>query len=372
VKLVAPSTACALVFSGLFALSGSSGCGSRTGLGTEAPAAPSGDTERDAGGCPSASPEPEEAPAYLEIVLDGSESMKDDNKWSAATLAFDTTIDRFGAMPDARTALGLEVFSDLADPTAGTGPYPTKGDVAPAFVDAAQRAALRARIDGTAPAYGTPTLAALSGAYSTLRSFTPSPPIAQGGVRVAVLLSDGAPGGGGEEKARVLAAVIAARQGTPQIRTMALGIGPFPVAFSYDYDATFMGMVANAGGTAPSGCDPAATTLDRICHHQITPGARSSDSIAQDILAAFTAERAVATITCSYLLAGSAARLDPASTRVTISQGTEPPHVVPRDPVDGWDLDDPRTPSRIVLRGASCRLVTETADLTVDVAPGCR
>jgi hypothetical protein len=132
-----------------------------------------------------------------------------------------------------------------------------------------------------------------------------------------------------------------------------------------------MGMIANAGGTAPKGCDPAAKTLDRICHHQITPDARTTTEIAQDILAAFAEVRSVATITCRFALHDDAKRLDAARTRVTATVGQDM-RLIPHDPVDGWDFDAQAAPSRIVLHGESCRYVTETSDVVVDVEPGCR
>src|SRR5262249_36089473 len=101
--------------------------------------------------CVSARPAGTLAPAYIELVLDGSGSMGDDGKWDAATRALNALFDEYASGKDVETALGLLVFSDHKDITGADGPYPTSVDVAPAYVDDKQYTALRARLDGTRP-----------------------------------------------------------------------------------------------------------------------------------------------------------------------------------------------------------------------------
>jgi hypothetical protein len=47
-----------------------------------------------------------------------------------------------------------------------------------------------------------------------------------------------------------------------------------------------MGRIAKEGGTAPPGCDPAATDLANVCHVQITPGTGTDGSAMREALVA--------------------------------------------------------------------------------------
>jgi hypothetical protein len=319
------------------------------------------------------------APAYIELVLDGSGSMADDGKWDAAVTALNALFDEYLSSQDSETALGLLVFSDHKDITGANGPYPSSVDVAPAMVDRKQYDALRARISGTHPIGPTPTFLALSGAYSALRAFVPAPSLKPLGRRVAVLLSDGAPnattasGGVDEEKNKTLALAKDQLATPPSILTYSIGIGPFPPPAWFDYDPEFMGNLAVAGGTrASENCDPTSLSLDRICHFQITPSdTRPAADLAVDMLRALHNARARTVDLCHYTLDGDFDRFDPTRTVVMVTSKTRGAHEVARDAVNGWDYDVPSAPRAISLRGAACEEVTNDAAATVAMSFGC-
>jgi hypothetical protein len=319
------------------------------------------------------------APAYLELVLDGSGSMADDGKWDAAIGALNALFDEYLSSEDGETALGLLVFSDHKDITGADGPYPTAVDVAPGYVDRKQYDALRARITGTRPIGPTPTFLALSGAYATLRAFAPTPPLKPLGRRVAVLLSDGSPnatsatGGVDAEKNKTIALAKDQLATSPSIRTYAIGIGPFPPPAWFDYDPEFMGNLAIAGGTrAHEDCDPGSLSLDRICHFQITPSAsRTAADLAIDMLRALHNARARTVDLCAYTLDGDFDRFDPSRTVVTVTSKERGAHQIARDAVNGWDYDAPTAPRAVSLRGAACEEVTNDVAATVAMSFGC-
>jgi hypothetical protein len=226
-------------------------------------------------GCATATAKTERAPVYMLIVLDGSGSMNKDDKWTAATSALDAIFDDLQSKSDKAFGVGLLAFSDQNDPSCTslgcTGPYPGPSDVGIASVDQAQHDKLRGRIDSSGPQGDTPTNAALSGGYKELESFTPEAPLPPGGKKVLVLMSDGEPSD--SDKGQDTALVAA--EATKEISTFALGIGPFPSSDTspQGYDPAFMGAIAQAGGTAPTGCNPDENAnIANVCHFQITPG----------------------------------------------------------------------------------------------------
>ena len=158
-------------------------------------------------GCANATATTSKQPVYIEFVLDGSGSMQQDNKWTAATGALNSIFGNMGTTNDPGVAAGLIVFSDTKNPTLNNllaeGPYPTNVDVPIAQVDATQAAKLQARF-APPDSYsgGTPTGIALgvtgtnsTGGYGTVAAFTPTGTLAPGGKRVVVLITDGVPEG---------------------------------------------------------------------------------------------------------------------------------------------------------------------------------
>ncbi len=358
---------------------GAFACGARSQLYvTDAPAPRDAAPPDAPSACVHEQPSQTPAPAYIEIVLDGSGSMAEVGKWSAATMALDGLLDEYLAHPDPTVSIGLLVFSDSRDASGGDGPYPTALDVPPEYVDAKQYAALRGRIDASHPVGPTPTLAALTGGYDVLRAYVPSPRLKTPGRRVAVLVSDGAPtpaSAAGEvdvEKARTLKLVADALGGSPALTTFSIGIGPFPPPVWFDYDPAFMSDIAIAGGTrAKPDCDPASPLLDKLCHIQITPSKkRTPEQLAADMLAALHEVRTRTIDLCAFDLVGDFTRFVAGDTRVKItSRGVAAE--VPADPTNGWRYDSAVTPRAVILEGASCAKVLDEAAAAVTMTFGC-
>ena len=204
-------------------------------------------------GCESAEAATSRAPVYMLIVLDGSGSMDQDNKWVAVVPALDAIFDDFKAKADPSIAVGLLAFSDKKDPTCTSlipglpgpckGPYPSSVDVPIAIVDQAQHDKLHTRITGSAPGGGTPTFAALSGGYATLENFVPSGALPPGGKKVLVIMTDGVPSGGSSEQTQcttAAAAELAKAAPKGPVTTFAVGIGVFPSTDTANYDPAFM------------------------------------------------------------------------------------------------------------------------------------
>jgi hypothetical protein len=75
-------------------------------------------------GCATATAKATKSPVYLEFILDGSGSMRQNNKWTAATQALNAVFGTVQAAKDTGEGIGLIVFSDTKDPTHSSGPYP--------------------------------------------------------------------------------------------------------------------------------------------------------------------------------------------------------------------------------------------------------
>ena len=143
-------------------------------------------------GCATATAVAKRQPAYLLFVLDGSGSMKQQNKWTAVVPALEDIFGQMETAADTGVAAGLVVFSDTNDSTMGAGPYPGSTDVSIAFVSAAQQMALDNRLSGM-PMNSTPTESALTGGYGELEGFQAQAPLQSGGKKVLVLITDGVP-----------------------------------------------------------------------------------------------------------------------------------------------------------------------------------
>lgn len=320
--------------------------------------------------CVSAIPLDASGAAILEIVLDGSGSMDTDGKWIAATTALSAIFDDLAARSDPMLAVGLLVFEDAADTTSGEGPYPTPIDVGPKVVDATQHALLQRRIE-TLASGGTPTLLALEGAYRMLENFTPTPPTPAGGQRVVVLLSDGVPNGGSAEQDQCISLARANNAGADPIRTFAVGIGPFPGS-AFSYNPTFMSELAIAGGTSASPtCRADTTSVRNVCHFQITPGGRPTESITQDFVQAMNDIRGKLAPACEFNLVGNVANANLDTTTVVWIDGTRTARPVPRNATTGWSFDNASRPTHITIHGALCRDILADPGGYVDVRFTC-
>ena len=328
-------------------------------------------------GCATAKAPIERDPIYMLMVLDGSGSMHDDFKWAAIIPALEGFIDNLNARKDVSFGLGLTIFSDSNDPTAGAGPY-TKIDVPIAFVDDTQVAALKARLDAAQPQGQTPTYAVLSGQYPLLEAYTPAPPLlTQRGHKVLVLMTDGVPypDTATQQPKCIDAAKAEFAKAAPAgpVTTLAVGIGQTLPLDPQVYDPLFMAQLALAGGAPNQPCDPNETLFEsNMCHFQITPisSSQSPIELEQEMLIAF--DRVRARVTSCELTLDKSGTVDPSLVNVVFTDDTGTQQVVLEDPANGWTYDDPTSPTKVILHGKSCDALKANASGDVEVVLGCK
>jgi von Willebrand factor type A domain len=331
------------------------------------------------GGCARATADAQRAPVYMQIVLDGSGSMGDDNKWAAVVPALTSIFDDLLAKNDPAFGVGLIAFADNLDPTCQTfqtpigpikgncaGPYPSSVDVPIAFVDQGQHDKLRGRIVPSGPTGDTPTKSALTGGYNALQTFAPKAPLLSNGKKVLVLMTDGVPtDSSASEDASLVASEL--QKG---ITTFAVGIGPFPTTDPKSYDPAFMGQLAQAGGAAPPGCNPnEASNAANTCHFQVTPGGKSAQVLTQEFIDAINKIRS-AVATCEFILTKDGA-VDPSQVNVLYTDGGGTQHVLVQDGSNGWSYDNPQNPSKVILHGSDCDTVKADPKGKVEIVLGC-
>ncbi len=322
-------------------------------------------------GCATATAKATKKPVYLEFILDGSGSMSQNNKWTAATAALKAVFGTVQAAVDTGEGIGLMVFSDSKDPTHASGPYPDSADVPINFVGAAQVSALDNRVSGM-PFLDTPTGTALQGGYSYLEGFTPLTPLPPGGQKVLVLITDGVPTdncstGGSASNPCVMEAAAEFAKTAPQgpILTFVIGTGVFPSTDTSNYDPTFLGYLAQAGGSAPNGCNPAENSnVANICYFNVDPTAGNATQTEMAFETAINAIRGQV-VSCTFPLT-STGTIDPNKVNVTVDGMT-----VPQDPTNGWTYDNPSNPTSITLHGTSCTDLKNNPNASVEIVLGC-
>lgn len=137
-------------------------------------------------------------------------------------------------------------------------------------MSATQNTALDQRLSGQpGGGGGTPTDTALTGGYGALETFQAKAPLTAGGKKVLVLITDGAPTDGCNVVSSAVngyasnACVVLAGQklmeASPKgpIETFVVGVGAFPSRAAITFDPSFLGCVAQAGGTGPANCKSA-------------------------------------------------------------------------------------------------------------------
>ena len=336
-------------------------------------------------GCATATADAQRAPVYMMIVLDGSGSMQDDNKWSAVVPALTSIFDDILAKSDPSFGVGIITFADTNDPTCQTiqtplgpmkgncaGPYPSSLDVPIAAVDQQHHDLLRGRINGsTQPSGDTPTHAALQGAFSYLEGFTPKAPLPSNGKKVLVLMTDGVPTDSDvSQDSSLVSGELGKSSPAGPITTFAVGIGPFPSTDTKSYDPAFMGALAQAGGAAPAGCNPSENSnVGNVCHFQITPGGKSAQQLTQDFIDAINKIRS-AVATCEFVLDKTGAT-DPSQVNVIYTDGNGVQHLLVKDDQNGWTYDNPQNPSKVILHGSDCSEVKGDAKGKVTIVLGC-
>ncbi len=332
--------------------------------------------------CAKAQAEALKVPIYMLIVLDGSGSMADDNKWIAAVGALDAIFDELLTEQNPAIGLGLTVFGDANDTTitdTNAGPY-TRMDVPVGFVTSAQHLALRQRIDLTAPNLGTPTYEVMSGMFPLMETFVPQAPLRQGGRRLVVLMTDGVPDpdmpAGQNEQPWTLKLVQDEFNKAPPagpITTFAVGVGPLgPPTVPVQYDPRWMGALAIAGGAPNQPCDPnEVNNPANMCHFQITPGGQTADQLKQQFIATITKIRSIA-LGCDYTLDKSGGPIDPSQVNVVFTDGSGNQTLLTEDPANGWTYDNPTDPNEVILHGQSCSEVKGDPNGKIDIVIGCK
>lgn len=358
--------------------SGSSGgSSSGSGGGSSGSFGDAGPVEAGLGdaGCATASAKATKTPVYMLFILDGSGSMQQDNKWTAATQALEAIFSDMQKQADPGIGVGLIVFSDSKDPTFGSGPYPQAVDVPINFVGASQDSLLNNRLSG-GPTAGTPTGTALQGGYGELENYTPLTPLPPGGQKVLVLITDGvptdncAPGGSYQTNACVTEAATELMKAKPQgpILTYVIGTGVFPSADLSNFDPNFLGYLAQAGGTGPMGCNPAENSVTTdLCFFEVDP---TKGTAAQTEMAFENAINAIRgqVLSCTFPLnvASDAGTLDPSKVNVTVNGMT-----VSQDPMNGWTYDNPSNPTEIIFHGTACDNLKKDPMASVNIILGC-
>jgi hypothetical protein len=381
------SSAFALVSISIFAAS--YGCGGKGSTGFSEPgdtseAGPGLASSDDAGssdtdaslfaGCATATLTAARTPVMLELVVDASGSMKGD-KWAALVSALDGIYDQMATEADQNQAVGMLVFSDTKDKTVGTGPYPVTdadgvsrfNDVPIAFVDGAQRDALKKRVDPpTNASLVTPTHAALLGGFSVLETAKPAS-LPANAKRVLVLMTDGMPTDDGNDESHPLVAKEASLPSpVGPIQTFPVAIGDFN-----DIDPTWMGTLAQAGGTAPAGCKPTeSSNPSKLCYFQIVPSGKTVAVLANEFQDTVNRIRAQAS-SCELALPTNA-DADPSRVNVIQDDGAGHRALVPEDATNGWTYDDPAHPKKVLLHGTACANATAELRGKVDVVLGCK
>ena len=328
-------------------------------------------------GCATATAQATKTPVYMVFILDGSGSMEQDNKWPAATGALEAIFADMQTKADPGVGVGLIVFSDTLDKTHATGPYPEPGiDVPINFVGAAQDSALNARLSGK-PSGDTPTGTALKGGYGELETYVAMTPLPPGGQKVLVLITDGVPTDRCVENGYSYAAnpcVIEAGQElgkaapTGPILTFVVGTGVLPSYDLTNFDPSFLGNLAQSGGTGPQGCNPNenSSTSD-LCYFEVDPTYGSQTQTEQAFEAAINTIRGQV-LSCTFPLSVNteAGTVDPTKVNVTVDGTT-----VPQNPTDGWSYDDPGDPTTILFNGAACASIKSEPTASVQIVLGC-
>ena len=333
-------------------------------------------------GCATASAEAKRQPAYLLFVLDGSGSMNQQNKWTAVVPALQAIFGEMEMAADPGVAAGLIVFSDTNDSTAGAGPYPGSSDVSIAFVNAAQQTSLDNRLSGM-PMNGTPTESALTGGYGELEAFQAQAPLQSGGKKVLVLITDGVPTDGcmstpgvsdysSNPCIQLAGQKLAEVAPKGPIETFVIGVGDFTGSNSFfglnGIDPSFLGNLAQAGGTGPAKCNPNETTMTSdLCYFEIDPS--KSTTAAQLQMEFETALDAIRgqVLSCTFPIQSSGlGQIDPTHVNVEVNGKT-----ILQDPNNGWTYDDPMNPTDIILHGTACASAKGTITAKVAIVLGC-
>lgn len=200
------------------------------------------------------------------------------------------------------------------------------------------------------------SISALKASFESIDAFVPRGD--EGTVRWLVLVNDGVPPVFGDASAPALAAqaeaLVAEHAKDPAgVRTFVIGLGDIAVVDGgtverSSYDPRYMGRLALAGRTAPSGCVVDSPDASSMCHRQVTtPNSLAVMGAEFDLR---VAEILRTLGECTIPLGDTVV---PSGTTNLSLSGDGGARVVPFGPVNGWTLEPGS--KRLVIHGASCQ-----------------
>ncbi len=286
------------------------------------------------------------APAYLVIVMDRSNSMKQDMKWttcSAALTSFFSSTKASAGLSASLTWLPTETGSPPAA-SCDSSDYDTP--VVP--MTALPSSAFGPVISATVNYAGTPTLAALTGSVAYAATVQKAHP---DGKVVIVLATDGKPAGCKSEGNSLtsVAAEAASALSTYGLYTYVIGVGTA---------LTNLDTIAASGGTKTAllvdTSDPSKT--------------------AADFAAAI--ESIQTSLGCAYPIPApmGGGTIDYTKVNVELTSGgktSELPYSSDCSNPDGWHYDDPKKPAQIELCSAACKSAGSDVSGSIDILFGC-
>ena len=300
---------------------------------------------RDEGGldgaCATYSAKASAAPAYLVFVLDRSDSMKNDSKWTSCTSALET----FFSSPATSLSASLTLFPS---PAVSKSDECTESDYETPSVPmtALPSSSFASLIGAMTLEGGTPTLPALEGAVayaSTIQA-------AHAGAKVdLVLATDGVPVGCTDNTVDTVAAEAATALSTDGFSTYVIGVGSA---------TTNLDTIAASGGTESafivSTSDPGTTTKEF---------AAAIASIQHEL-------------GCTYSIPspGEGQKLDPAKVNVELTSGgveSTLPYSQDCSDASGWYYDDPTSPTQVILCASACTKAESSGSSSIQIVFGC-
>jgi hypothetical protein len=287
------------------------------------------------------------APAYLVFIMDHSDSMKMDEKWTSCSAALESFFSS-----TATTALSASL---TWLPFVGTA----KGDkfsctVSDYETPAVPMTALPSSSFATAIAAeplqnGTPTLPALQGAVAYAATIQTAHPT---GKVLIVLATDGLPVGCTGNTVAALAAEAASALSTYKIPTYVIGVG----SATKNLD-----QIAAGGGTTSAFIVP--TSAD---------GGAATTMAFEDAIKTIQG-----TLGCEYPIPSpmGGEKIDYTKVNVELTSGgkeTELSYSADCSNTNGWHYDNPTTPSSIILCSGACTEAEDATKGSMDIVFGCK
>jgi len=213
----------------------------------------------------------------------------------------------------------------------------------------------------------------LTGGWGELEAFAPVLPLNPSGKKVLIILTDGVPTDGSNAKCISQAAVEFAKVG-PQgpITTFVVGVGDFPSSDLGNFDPTFLGPLAVAGGASPMGCNPTENTnVANVCYFEIDPSkATTAAQLSMEFVTAIQAIQGQVA-SCTFKLdLSDAGTIDPTKVNVIFTNGGVQT-TIDEDPANGWTYDNPTAPTEVILNGTACQNMKNDPMATISIVLGC-